>query len=1196
MKKALISLFLYLFFNVPLFAQVFSGTYTIGGSGANYATITAAVNALKNGVVGQPVTFNIRPGTYSERVTIPLINGVSATNTITFQSETGNAKDVKIIGSGLTGADNHIFHLNGTLHIIIKDLTLINNGKSHAAGVVVNNTSGFCKVTGCIIRLDSLSTFNENSAGVNGSDAHGIEVIGNKIYGGQYGVRFFGSSVTVSDVDNIVSDNDIYNSGVYGVHFRYNHSFVTSGNLITTTPDAVKFPQSGISALNGTFREINANRINNCRIYGIYFQNIEGVGSAIIANNMIGGGFETRTTSAGPFVNAAVFMRNSNNVNFIHNSVNYDAIHPSGAALYIDEGPGTPSGSRQITVQNNILASTGGCMTYHVVTPDLILISDYNDLYTSGPVLAFWNGLHSNLASLKAESGLDQNSLSVEPRFFKLRDLHTAHPVLDNFGDFNQLVTQDFDGEDRNSSTPDIGADEYTVNALDIAVSSIYPDVVPVNDDFSITAEFRNDGLSSLKNNTINVSYSVDGGTTWSTPEAFTITGLETNFSTEVFTFSTKAKVTELKTHSFCVRINNPGITADPNKINDQYCADICVGLNGTYTIGGTDPDYPTLLAAADALKPCGVGGAVTFKIRPGVYEERLTLGSNINSTFEKQVIFESETGNASDVLITSAGGGSMTDHHTIMLKKAKYVQLKDLTVQNTDDVLASCIYLAEGSSFNLIQNCILIGDTTTESENAVPLLVSSKLSLLSSDNLFNNNDIRGGYYGIKIQGVGVDERDKGNAIKNNTLSNQRKTGILTLFSDISEITDNRIELDGKDSTSLGISVQFAKSDFKINYNYINETGTGIMLSQDSGLTEAIIGNNAVIAYHTGIYSLNTYNASFLHNSVLCSGDETGTALLLDGGNVKRVVNNIFSNKGEGYASYINESATYIEESDHNCLYTEGTNLAYYNGDHTDLESLKTATGQEQNSLSADPQFFSETDLHTINIILDEKGANCPEITLDMDGEARGALGAAPDIGADEFEAPVPGIDAAILEIVEPGDEALLGDPIPVTIRIKNTGTPALSNINLQVNINGVMHDTGVYPSLLPAAQADYTFSKAFEPSEDGTYTITAFVNIAGDINTANDTVEKIIEIVADGIASASGEMISVFPNPFNEKLFIRAATVPEQLILIDELGRECIIAQGTSSIGTAFLKPGMYTLKILDKKQVRVLKVIKYE
>jgi len=94
-KKLLAYIIFSLFLFTTTYAQL-SGTYTIGTSAADYTTIGLAVGDLLSNGVNGTVTFNIQTGTYAEAIYLPTINGVSAANTVTFQSETGNVADVLI--------------------------------------------------------------------------------------------------------------------------------------------------------------------------------------------------------------------------------------------------------------------------------------------------------------------------------------------------------------------------------------------------------------------------------------------------------------------------------------------------------------------------------------------------------------------------------------------------------------------------------------------------------------------------------------------------------------------------------------------------------------------------------------------------------------------------------------------------------------------------------------------------------------------------------------------------------------------------------------------------------------------------------------------------------------------------------------------------------------------------------------------
>ena len=98
-----------------------SGSYTLG-SGGDYDSISTALNDLSIYGISGPVTFNILPGIYTEQSTIGSIYGVSADNTITLQSSTGNAADV-ILQSTRTSSANYILKINGTDYLTVKNIT-----------------------------------------------------------------------------------------------------------------------------------------------------------------------------------------------------------------------------------------------------------------------------------------------------------------------------------------------------------------------------------------------------------------------------------------------------------------------------------------------------------------------------------------------------------------------------------------------------------------------------------------------------------------------------------------------------------------------------------------------------------------------------------------------------------------------------------------------------------------------------------------------------------------------------------------------------------------------------------------------------------------------------------------------------------------------------------------------------------------
>ena len=109
-----------------------------------------------------------------------------------------------------------------------------------------------------------------------------------------------------------------------------------------------------------------------------------------------------------------------------------------------------------------------------------------------------------------------------------------------------------------------------------------------------------------------------------------------------------------------------------------------------------------------------------------------------------------------------------------------------------------------------------------------------------------------------------------------------------------------------------------------------------------------------------------------------------------------------------------------------NDLFSNGTNLANWNGDLTDLAALQAASGKDANSLSADPMYYSNTNLHAQAAEVDSAAIPLGDVTDDIDSDPRDAT--FPDIGADEFVFGVIGIG--------PGDDVIIATKIPKTFEI----------------------------------------------------------------------------------------------------------------------------------------------------------------
>ena len=104
------------------------------------------------------------------------------------------------------------------------------------------------------------------------------------------------------------------------------------------------------------------------------------------------------------------------------------------------------------------------------ILAETALTSDYNLLYSTGTYVGNWDGNHADLTAFQASNGSDANSISSDPDFIAITDLHISPSSPANATAATGLaVTIDIDGDTRDASTPDIGADEVgsVVTGLD---------------------------------------------------------------------------------------------------------------------------------------------------------------------------------------------------------------------------------------------------------------------------------------------------------------------------------------------------------------------------------------------------------------------------------------------------------------------------------------------------------------------------------------------------------------------------------------------------------------------------------------------------------------------------------------------------------------------------------------------------------
>jgi hypothetical protein len=292
----------------------------------------------------------------------------------------------------------------------------------------------------------------------------------------------------------------------------------------------------------------------------------------------------------------------------------------------------------------------------------------------------------------------------------------------------------------------------------------------------------------------------------------------------------------------------------------------------------------------------------------------------------------------------------------------------------------------------------------------------------------------------------------------------------------------------------------------------------------------SIQGRNAAILPTAGIrLETGTNDIDIIHNSVSLSGATAAAsqaALSIDAGSSNlTVVNNIFRNEAVGgvrYAVYSQTPATGFTVIDYNDYYigapAPGSSvIGFITGtDYLTLANWQAATGQDAHSISTNPFFFSESDLHTRNPLLDQKASigYLSQVSDDIDNEVRSVGG--PDIGADEFTPFA--IDIAADGFVNPASTIINCNTTSILLRLRvrnNGNTLILSPANPLViggrvfgpNSTTILFNESFTSGTIPVGDTlSFTLSVPLSVSASGTYTLSNFsVNVAGDQVSTNN-------------------------------------------------------------------------------------------
>lgn len=458
------------------------GIYTVGSDDCDFDSPLTALNALLTRGISDPVTFHLMPEEFIGQLHFTHINGSGPEKGIVFTRHP-DYSDTATIVAVPTKTNNYTIKLENCSHLTFNGLHLKTLGASD-----FEDTYG--KVIHLVNECNQLSFINNDIEGFTDDSHFGSENVviyasyftgsdllfeNNRIRNGTAGINIEGANLTTGPVSNLnIRNNEITGFHYIGIDLRFIDHLEITGNFLNNN-------QLNTQWANGMYISdvINGGDISYNRIQlegdaevksgiNLYSSFMESSQPMLISNNFI-------TLESGSFVSHGAYLGSSTHLFIVHNSINIYGAPGTFSSVINYQGADTPQEYTNTVLNNNLVNQAGGtCIAYnnYLENPGFITEMNYNNLVTDGPAMFSIDAVpYPDIASWRSLTGLDMNSVSIDPGFAGNTDLHCTNLLFDNLGTPFPSVDTDIDGENRSPATPDIGADEFNNEPSQLTLS-----------------------------------------------------------------------------------------------------------------------------------------------------------------------------------------------------------------------------------------------------------------------------------------------------------------------------------------------------------------------------------------------------------------------------------------------------------------------------------------------------------------------------------------------------------------------------------------------------------------------------------------------------------------------------------------------------------------------------------------------------
>ena len=512
--------------NTYTIVLAFSGSYNVG-TGETYLSLTNAggiFEAINAGTLTGNVTINITSDLAGELGTnalnqwvedgvggyTMLIKPSGAARTVT-GSNTGvlikfNGTDRMTLDGSTSGGSDRSLTIQNTNTVTSAVVIAVQTGTNGAQNNTLKNLN--------VLGQDPTTTLagmtlGGNTPGTAGTDNDGNRVENCTVKRALYGIYSAGASAVNPNAGTVITLNDlsatttdrvrrvgivvfnetgvqITENSVGGIDTNESADAIGIG-VGTQAVDATLTTGGGVT--NAFVSRNRVNGVNSASTTGFSAAGIAVAGAAgganTIVNNMITG---VTSPATSPDIVAGIYVVGATGsaTQLYYNSVSMTGDRGAVATQMPSFGIAVTGTDPTVVAKNNIfyttqIASGGGvnAKSYAigmVTTTFANLDSNYNAFYStgandggfrSGSLTTAAGTDYATLAAWQAAVADDANSVEIDPQFSApTTDLHlTAASPVRGLGTPLASVTTDYDGQLRNPSAPDMGADEYYVLA-----------------------------------------------------------------------------------------------------------------------------------------------------------------------------------------------------------------------------------------------------------------------------------------------------------------------------------------------------------------------------------------------------------------------------------------------------------------------------------------------------------------------------------------------------------------------------------------------------------------------------------------------------------------------------------------------------------------------------------------------------------